>query len=68
MMIQFYLLGLTNHQDLHVLDKTPQMFRDVRGLDALLARECVKVGVIYIGPGQESETQILGNQGVQVLL
>ena len=68
MMTPFYLLGLTNHQDLHVLDKTPQMFRDLRGLDALLSRECVKVGVIYIGPGQEREAQILGNQGVRFIL
>lgn len=61
MIIRFSPLGLTNHQDLHVLDKTPQLFRDVRGLDALSSRECVKAGVIYIGPGQESEDQILGN-------
>lgn len=57
-------LGLTNHQDLHVLDKTPQLFRDVRGLDVLSSRECVKAGVIYVGPGQEDEAQILGNWSV----
>lgn len=48
-------------QELSILDKTSQMFRDLRGLDTLPSRECFKAGMLYIAPGQEDEPAILGN-------
>jgi hypothetical protein len=46
---------------LRVLTKTSGMMRDLKGLDAKFARETIKIGVLYVAPGQEDETSILRN-------
>eukprot|EP00158_Paraphelidium_tribonemae_P009443 Partr_v1_DN28867_c1_g1_i2_m32898 putative GTPase activating protein len=38
------------------------LWRDIRGLDKKSGRETVKVAVLYVGPGQEDEYSILGNE------
>ena len=38
------------------------LWRDIKGLDKKSGRECVKVAVVYVGPGQEDEYSILSNQ------
>ncbi|KAJ2829465.1 hypothetical protein GGI24_002132 [Coemansia furcata] len=43
------------------LVKSESLFRDIRALDRIHARETVKIAVLYVGPGQWSETEILSN-------
>ncbi|KAJ2907752.1 hypothetical protein GGI21_003573 [Coemansia aciculifera] len=43
------------------LIKSETLFRDIQALDRIHARETVKVAVLYVGPGQWSETEILSN-------
>ncbi|CAG8526097.1 24048_t:CDS:10 [Dentiscutata erythropus] len=44
-----------------MLNKTPNLFRDIRFLDKKHAREVIKVALLYVGPGQENEKCILHN-------
>ncbi|RIB08070.1 hypothetical protein C2G38_2045480 [Gigaspora rosea] len=44
-----------------MLNKTPNLFRDIRFLDKKHAREVIKVALLYVGPGQENEKSILHN-------
>ena len=44
-----------------VLNKTPGLFRDIRGLDKQFGREVAKVALIYVGQGQEDQNTILSN-------
>ncbi|CAG8562842.1 11696_t:CDS:10 [Ambispora gerdemannii] len=59
----FGLLGLETLKEnpIHLLNKTPAFFRDIRLLDKKHAREVVKIALIYVGPGQEDEQSILHN-------
>ncbi|KAJ2073618.1 hypothetical protein GGH13_001880 [Coemansia sp. S155-1] len=43
------------------LVKSESLFRDIRALDRIHARETIKVAVLYVGPGQWSEAEILSN-------
>ncbi|KAJ2457235.1 hypothetical protein GGF42_002798, partial [Coemansia sp. RSA 2424] len=43
------------------LVKSESLFRDIRALDRIHARETVKIAVLYVGPGQWSEAEILSN-------
>ncbi|KAL1925039.1 uncharacterized protein VTP21DRAFT_4693 [Calcarisporiella thermophila] len=59
-------LGFLNHDVLkdrsfHLLAKSPGLYRDIKGLDKKRGREAIKIGVLYIGPGQDSEQAILQN-------
>ena len=51
---------ITNGQ-LFVLTKTPAVVRDLQGFDKLPAREVIKIGVLFVGSGQEDEASILKN-------
>ncbi|KAI7906537.1 uncharacterized protein BX663DRAFT_496797 [Cokeromyces recurvatus] len=47
-----------------MLNKTPALYRDLRGLDRKHGRETIKIGLIYVAHGQEDEQTILqNNQG-----
>ncbi|KAI8144750.1 hypothetical protein BJV82DRAFT_606134 [Fennellomyces sp. T-0311] len=59
-------LGFINYEHLkdgsfQMLNKTPALYRDLRGLDRKQGRETMKIAVIYVGPGQEDEQSILHN-------
>ncbi|KAI7855415.1 hypothetical protein BDC45DRAFT_568310 [Circinella umbellata] len=59
-------LGFINYDHLkdgsfQMLNKTPALYRDLRGLDRKQGREIMKIAVIYVGPGQEDEQSILHN-------
>ncbi|KAI9315822.1 hypothetical protein BX666DRAFT_1859621 [Dichotomocladium elegans] len=62
-------LGFINYEHLkdksfQMLNKSPALYRDLRGLDRKQGRETMKIAVIYVGPGQEDEQSILhNNQG-----
>ncbi|KAK9688049.1 hypothetical protein K7432_014541 [Basidiobolus ranarum] len=43
------------------LNQTSSLVRDIRGLDKKPGRETMKIGVLYVGPGQEDESSILSN-------
>ncbi|KAG2213103.1 hypothetical protein INT47_011252, partial [Mucor saturninus] len=44
-----------------MLNKSPALYRDLRGLDRKHGRETMKIGLIYVGHGQEDEQTILQN-------
>ncbi|KAL9549835.1 hypothetical protein MBANPS3_005021 [Mucor bainieri] len=44
-----------------MLNKTPALYRDLRGLDRKHGRETMKIGLIYVAHGQEDEQSILQN-------
>ncbi|CAG8501724.1 8669_t:CDS:10 [Funneliformis caledonium] len=44
-----------------VLNKGPALYRDIRLLDKKHSRESIKVGLLYVGTGQEDEQSILQN-------
>jgi hypothetical protein len=52
--------ALSNQDFFHLLLPSPSFFRDVRGLDKRAGRETYKVGLLYVGFGQEDE-EILRN-------
>ncbi|KAI9252129.1 hypothetical protein BY458DRAFT_359294 [Sporodiniella umbellata] len=62
-------LGLINYDHLkdgyfQILNKSPGLYRDIRGLDRKHGRETMKIGLIYVRNGQEDEQAILqNNQG-----
>jgi len=45
-----------------MLNKGPALYRDIRLLDKKHSRECIKVALLYVGPGQEDEQSILQNE------
>jgi hypothetical protein len=58
----FLNFGGLKDNSFHMLTKTPALFRDIKGLDKKLGRETVKVAVLYVKQGQETEQSILGNE------
>ncbi|KAK9884222.1 hypothetical protein WA026_005171 [Henosepilachna vigintioctopunctata] len=64
---QLGMTGWDKRQDLHLLNKTERLLRELRNLDSQCCRETHKVAVIYVGPGQEDKNSILSNQGGSVL-
>ncbi|KAG1471230.1 hypothetical protein G6F56_002246 [Rhizopus delemar] len=59
-------LGLIEYDHLkdgyfQILNKNPSLYRDIRGLDRKHGRETMKIGLIYVGNGQEDEQIILQN-------
>ncbi|KAI9018532.1 hypothetical protein CLU79DRAFT_705818 [Phycomyces nitens] len=59
-------LGFINYDHLkdgsfRLLNKTPGLYRDLRGLDRKHGRETMKIAVIYVGKNQEDEQSILCN-------
>ncbi|KAF7726352.1 Ral GTPase-activating protein subunit alpha-1 [Apophysomyces ossiformis] len=65
-------LGFINYDHLkdgsfQMLNKTPALYRDLRGLDRKHGREIMKIAIIYVGPGQESEQAILHNSHGSVM-
>ncbi|KAI8367588.1 uncharacterized protein BYT42DRAFT_586812 [Radiomyces spectabilis] len=64
--------GFINYEHLkdgsfQILKKSASLYRDLRGLDRKHGRETMKIGLIYVGLGQEDETSILQNdQGSEI--
>ncbi|CAO3694673.1 unnamed protein product [Rhizopus microsporus] len=59
-------LGLIEYNHLkdgsfQMLNKSPALYRDLRGLDRKHGRETMKIGLIYVAHGQEDEQSILQN-------
>ncbi|KAI8362756.1 hypothetical protein BD560DRAFT_178321 [Blakeslea trispora] len=59
-------MGLIHYKHLkdgsfQMLNKTPALYRDLRGLDRKHGRETMKIGLIYVAQGQEDEQSILQN-------
>ncbi|KAG0169558.1 Ral GTPase-activating protein subunit alpha-2 [Apophysomyces sp. BC1015] len=59
-------LGFINYDRLkdgsfQMLNKTPALYRDLRGLDRKHGRETMKIAIIYVGQDQENEQSILHN-------
>ncbi len=46
---------------IYVLKKSPNLLRDIKGLDKKTSRELFKAAVLYIKPEQEDEQEILLN-------
>eukprot|EP01102_Stenamoeba_stenopodia_P002431 TRINITY_DN12256_c0_g1_i1.p1 TRINITY_DN12256_c0_g1~~TRINITY_DN12256_c0_g1_i1.p1 ORF type:complete len:398 (-),score=83.51 TRINITY_DN12256_c0_g1_i1:97-1290(-) len=50
-------------QKLKLLDETDQrVIRSLRELDRVFSREAIKIGVVYVKEGQESQNDILANE------
>ncbi|KAJ8925866.1 hypothetical protein NQ315_009718 [Exocentrus adspersus] len=64
---QLGLAGWERRQQLHLLNKTERLLRELRNLDNQSCRETHKFAVIYVAPGQEDKNSILSNQGGSVL-
>ncbi|XP_045468586.1 ral GTPase-activating protein subunit alpha-1 isoform X2 [Harmonia axyridis] len=64
---QLGLTGWDKRQQLHLLNKTERLLRELRNLDGQCCRETHKVAIIYVGPGQEDKNSILSNQGGSAL-
>ncbi|XP_074027407.1 probable Rho GTPase-activating protein CG5521 isoform X2 [Leptinotarsa decemlineata] len=60
---QLGLAGWERRQQLHLLNKTERLLRELRNLDNQSCRETHKFAVIYVAPGQEDKNSILSNQG-----
>ncbi|KAJ8941366.1 hypothetical protein NQ314_010429 [Rhamnusium bicolor] len=63
---QLGLAGWERRQQLHLLNKTERLLRELRNLDNQSCRETHKFAVIYVAPGQEDKNSILSNQGGSV--
>ncbi|KAJ3269501.1 Ral GTPase-activating protein subunit alpha-2 [Terramyces sp. JEL0728] len=48
--------------DIHLLTKSVNLTRDLRGLDRKFSREVAKFAIIYVGPDQEDEMSIFKNE------
>ncbi|KAJ4455434.1 putative Ral GTPase-activating protein subunit alpha-2 [Paratrimastix pyriformis] len=55
------LLSVANRGALALLQEGPKLQRSLNALDRQPGRECIKIGVVYVAPGQESERAILSN-------
>lgn len=60
---QLGLAGWERRRQLHLLNKTERLLRELRNLDSQRCRETHKVAIIYVAPGQEDKNSILSNQG-----
>nr|CAI5843999.1 unnamed protein product [Callosobruchus analis] len=60
---QLGFAGWERRQQLHLLNKTERLLRELRNLDNQSCRETHKFAVIYVAPGQEDKNSILSNQG-----
>ncbi|CAG9861658.1 unnamed protein product [Phyllotreta striolata] len=63
---QMGLAGWERRQQLHLLDKTERLLRELRNLDNQSCRETHKFAVIYVAPGQEDKNSVLSNRGGSV--
>ncbi|KAJ8941931.1 hypothetical protein NQ318_013264 [Aromia moschata] len=63
---QLGLAGWERRHQLHLLNKTERLLRELRNLDNQSCRETHKFAVIYVAPGQEDKNSILSNQGGSV--
>lgn len=59
-------IGLTSLEQLKMriypVDASAKFFRSLKQLDRTSSRECHKIGVVYVGPGQENQREILKNE------
>ncbi|RKP27777.1 hypothetical protein SYNPS1DRAFT_26584 [Syncephalis pseudoplumigaleata] len=46
---------------------TPSLIRDVKELDRKYGREVIKIGLLYVAPGQDTERAILGNDSASIM-
>eukprot|EP00761_Pharyngomonas_kirbyi_P000255 gb/GECH01000255.1/.p1 GENE.gb/GECH01000255.1/~~gb/GECH01000255.1/.p1 ORF type:complete len:1486 (+),score=342.16 gb/GECH01000255.1/:1-4458(+) len=58
---QFGFLSSINRPTFTYLDSNQRFYRELKQLDKLYERETIKVGVIYVKNGQESQREILKN-------
>jgi len=47
--------------DFRMLNNLTNNFKHIKGLDSTNGRECVKLALLYVGFGQQTEKEILGN-------
>ncbi|KAJ6252709.1 rho gtpase-activating protein [Anaeramoeba flamelloides] len=59
---QFGFLSLESKNDLVPLKRSDRLERSLKELDKRPPREAQKIGVIYIGPGQTEQNDILSNE------
>ena len=62
--ILFQQLGLSSWEkrpQIHLVNKSEQLVRELRNLDQQKGRETHKIAVIYVGAGQEDKISILSN-------
>ncbi|KAK9718834.1 hypothetical protein K7432_005190 [Basidiobolus ranarum] len=53
--------SLAGEESFVLLSQSSSLIRDIRGLDKKPGRETIKIGALYVGPGQEDESSILSN-------
>lgn len=58
----FLTFGGLKDNSFQLLTKSPNLFRDIKGLDKKAGREAIKVALIYVRSGQEDEQSILRNK------
>ncbi|XP_057662756.1 ral GTPase-activating protein subunit alpha-1 [Diorhabda carinulata] len=63
---QLGLAGWERRQQLHLLNKTDRLLRELRNLDNQSCRETHKFAIIYVAPGQEDKNSVLSNQSGSV--
>ncbi|RHY40561.1 hypothetical protein DYB34_005665 [Aphanomyces astaci] len=52
---------VASHHDVQLLDNGVKLERSLKHLDKAPSRETMKIGVVYVGPNQSTQTEILGN-------
>eukprot|EP00127_Corallochytrium_limacisporum_P000174 Clim_evm35s6 gene=Clim_evmTU35s6 len=55
------LLDWKNRQHFQLLKKNDNLIRRIKQLDKVSSRDYHKIGIVYVGRGQEDEASILGN-------
>ncbi|OQV20093.1 Ral GTPase-activating protein subunit alpha-1 [Hypsibius exemplaris] len=58
---QFGYAGMAKRQHCHLLNRTDDLFRDLKLLDRRANRDTHKIAVIYVGRGQEDKMSIMTN-------
>lgn len=57
----FPSVGSTGATNIRLLQAGPKMTRSLKNLDKTSSRETMKIGVIYVAPGQTNQSEILRN-------
>lgn len=60
---QLGLTGWERRSQVHLLQRSERLLRELRNLDRQLCRETHKLAVIYVANGQEDKYSILSNRG-----
>jgi hypothetical protein len=54
-------LNQSHRRGLHFIDDSARLRRALTDLDRVKGRELIKIGLVYVGEGQEDQSSILGN-------